>query len=93
MPRRATTLKTKGRRPGGGRTRRIFRPKSCKFCSDQVTLIDFRDTARLAKFTSERGKITPRRISGTCAAHQRQLSRAIKHARTVALMPYIAAGV
>ena len=70
--------------------RKIFRKKVCKFCSERVKGIDFRDTLRLSKFTSERGKILPRRISGACARHQRELARAIKRARAIALMPYIA---
>lgn len=71
--------------------RRIVRHKACKFCIERVERIDFRDTARLSKFTSERGKILPRRISGNCAKHQRQLSGSIKRARSIALMPYVAA--
>ena len=70
--------------------RRFIRRKACKFCAERMEAIDFRDTARLSKFASERGKILPRRISGTCASHQRQLSRAIKRARAIALMPYVA---
>ena len=71
--------------------RKILRKKSCKFCADKVEEIDFRDTMRLMKFASERGKILPRRISGNCSRHQRQLSRSIKRARAVALVPYVAA--
>lgn len=70
--------------------RRAFRRKVCKFCVDRLEGIDYRDTGRLTKFTSERGKILPRRVSGTCAGHQRQLARAVKRARTIALMPFIA---
>ena len=70
--------------------RRIVRRKACKFCLDRIETIDFRDTARLSKFTSERGKILPRRISGNCARHQRQLAGSIKRARSIALMPYVA---
>lgn len=70
--------------------KRFVRRKACKFCGDRVERIDFRDTQRLGKFTSERGKILPRRISGNCARHQRQLARAIKRARSVALMSYVA---
>ena len=55
---------------------------------DRVDLIDYKDVRRLKNFVSERGKITPRRISGSCARHQRQLTRAIRQARTVALLPY-----
>ncbi len=72
-------------------SKRPVRRKVCKFCSERVKEIDYRDTARLGKFTSERGKILPRRISGTCTAHQRQLAWAIKRARVLALMPFIAA--
>ena len=70
--------------------RRVFRRKVCKFCSERVEWIDYKDTMRLAKFTSERGKILPRRVSGTCAHHQRELSRALKRARSIALMPFVA---
>ena len=70
--------------------RRFGRRKVCKFCMDKVQLIDHKDVRRLKNFVSERGKITPRRISGSCARHQRQLTRAIRRARTVALVPYTA---
>ncbi len=65
------------------------RKKVCVFCADKVDFIDYKDTAKLRKFISERGKITPRRISGTCAKHQRELNTAIKRARQVALLPYV----
>ena len=64
------------------------RKKVCTFCVDKVTSIDFKDAAKLRRFTSERGKILPRRMSGNCAKHQRQLSEAIKRARAIALLPY-----
>ena len=67
-----------------------FRKKQCKFCLDKVTAIDYKDVGRLAKMLTERGKIIPSRISGTCAWHQRMVSRAIKRARYVALLPYVA---
>jgi small subunit ribosomal protein S18 len=70
--------------------RRFGRRTGCKFCVDKVGLVDFKDVRRLRSFVSERGKITPRRISGSCARHQRQLTRAIRRARTVALVPYTA---
>ena len=63
--------------------------KVCIFCADKIAHIDYKDTARLRKCISERAKILPRRITGTCAAHQRQLTVAIKRARHVALLPYI----
>ena len=65
------------------------RKKICIFCADKVDYIDYKDAGKLRKFISERGKILPRRISGTCAKHQRDLSIAIKRARQVALLPYI----
>ena len=66
------------------------RKKVCNFCVDKVTSIDFKDSAKLRRYTSERGKILPRRTTGTCAAHQRQLTIDIKRARQIALLPYVA---
>ena len=63
--------------------------KVCIFCADKVSFIDYKDTAKLRKFISERGKILPSRVSGTCAKHQRDLNTAIKRARQVALLPYV----
>ena len=65
------------------------RKKVCIFCADKVDFIDYKDSAKLRKFISERGKILPRRISGACAKHQRDINTAIKRARQVALLPYI----
>ena len=65
------------------------RKKVCIFCQDKVNDIDYKDTAKLRKFISERAKILPRRVSGNCALHQRQLTVAIKRARQMALLPYI----
>ena len=65
------------------------RRKVCVFCSEKIPYIDYKDSNRLRKFISERGKILPRRISGTCAKHQRELTIAIKRARQVALLPYV----
>ena len=65
------------------------RRKVCQFCVDKATFVDYKDVAKLKKFTSERGKILPRRATGACAMHQRQLTEAIKRARQVALMPYV----
>lgn len=64
------------------------RKKVCAFCVDKVETIDYKDIARLRRFMSERGKILPRRVTGTCAKHQRELTVAIKRARQVALLPY-----
>jgi len=74
---------------GGLRMRRA-RKKVCSFCMDKVKEIDYKDIAKIKKFTSERGKILPRRISGCCAKHQRQLTLAIKRARHIAFLPYTA---
>lgn len=71
----------RGRRP---------RRKVCQFCADKMDHIDYKDVQRLRKYLTERGKIMPRRASGTCAKHQRQLATAIKRARVMALLPYVA---
>jgi len=68
----------------------FFRKKICKFCSEKLETIDYKDVARLQKFVTEKGKILPSRISGTCARHQRRLTRAIKFARAIAILPYTA---
>lgn len=65
------------------------RKKVCAYCADKVDYIDYKDTARLKKNLSERYKILPRRVTGTCARHQRQLTIAVKRARHLALIPYI----
>ncbi len=72
-------------KPRGNRKRR----KVCAFCVDKVESIDYKDTAKLKRYLSERSKILPRRTTGTCAMHQRQLTDAIKRARHVALLPYV----
>ena len=72
------------------RQRRNRRKKVCNFCVDKVETIDYKDVARLRRFISERAKILPRRVTGTCARHQRELTVAIKRARHIALLPYTA---
>lgn len=72
------------RRRGGRR-----RKKVCMFCTEDNGVIDYKDTNKLRRYISERGKILPRRITGTCAKHQRKLTVAIKRARHISLMPYI----
>lgn len=79
----------KGEGKGGMRVRRA-KKKVCAFCVDKVADIDYKEVAKLRKYISERGKILPRRISGNCAKHQRQLTTAIKRARHIALLPYTA---
>lgn len=73
----------------GGRPQRRGRKKVCSFCVDRVNSIDYKDIQRLRKYTTERAKIIPRRVTGTCAKHQRDLTIAIKRARHLALMPYV----
>ncbi len=72
-----------------GRRDRRKRKKVCSFCVDKIALVDYKDAGRLRRYLTERGKILPRRITGNCARHQRQLTRAIKRARQVALLPYV----
>lgn len=74
------------RRDRGRKPRR----KVCSFCVDKVENIDYKDVAKLRRFVTERGKILPRRISGNCAKHQRQVTVAIKRARNIALLPFTA---
>ncbi|MDO4788836.1 MAG: 30S ribosomal protein S18 [Johnsonella sp.] len=76
----------RGRRPGSGMRRR---KKVCSYCGENTKSIDYKDVASLKKYVSERGKILPRRITGSCAKHQRELTVAIKRARHIALMPYV----
>jgi small subunit ribosomal protein S18 len=79
----------RGGKQGGQGGRRFIRArKSCKFCADKVDYIDYKDSRLLGSYIPERGKILPRRISGTCAPHQRMLAVAIKRARNAALLPF-----
>ncbi len=73
-----------GRRPGGGRRRKV-----CRFCVEKIDYIDYKDVRLLMMALGDRGKIQPRRISGTCAKCQRRLTTAIKRARQLALIPYV----
>ena len=74
------------KRRGGG----MRRKKVCQFCADKTERIDYKDVEKLRKYVTERGKILPKRITGTCAMHQREVTTAIKRARIVALLPYVA---
>ena len=75
----------------GGKKKFFYRRKRvCKFCVEKIEYIDFKDVKTLQQFIPERGKILPRRISGTCALHQRKLQNAIKRARIAALLPFTA---
>lgn len=66
------------------------RKKVCQFCADKTEVIDYKDVEKIKKYVTERGKILPKRITGTCAMHQREVTTAIKRARIVALLPYTA---
>ena len=80
------------RREGGpGGRKQYFRRRTvCKFCEEKIDVIDFKDVRLLSEFIAERGKILPRRLTGTCSTHQRALSEAIKRARNIALLPFAA---
>jgi small subunit ribosomal protein S18 len=80
-----------GGRPGGGREggRKFFRRKKvCKFCTEKIDNINYKDVRLLGQFVAESGKIVPRRLTGVCTPHQRRLSDAIKQARNIALLPF-----
>ncbi len=82
--------KKTGEKGAQGQRRTLFRRrKVCKFCADKIDDINYKDVKLIGPFVPERGKILPRRISGTCAAHQRKLQTAIKRARQIALIPYV----
>ena len=84
----------RGGRPGGGRAgggRFYRRRKVCRFCVDKVDHVDYKEASKLTTFIGERGKILPRRLTGTCTGHQRQLKTAIKRARNCAMMPFATA--
>lgn len=92
-PRRDDRAGRGGRRPAGPGGRRFFRRrKVCKFCVEKMDHIDYKDVKVIGQFIGERGKILPRRVTGVCAPHQRQLKVAIKRARNIALLPFAVAG-
>src|SRR6516165_12644550 len=76
---------------GGGRKQYFRRRKVCKFCDEKIDVIDYKDVRLVGQFVSERGKILPRRLTGTCSPHQRLLAVAIKRARNIAFLPFAAA--
>ena len=88
-PPRSGDQRPRPRRPGGGGGR-FGRRRVCAFCVDKVTFIDYKEAGRLRRYISDRGKIEPRRKTGTCAGHQRMLTTALKRARHVALLPFTA---
>lgn len=79
---------TPAAKPARKPMKRTSRRKVCAFCQEKVEVIDYKDVNRLKKYITEGGKILPRRMTGTCAMHQRELSNAIKKARIVALLPF-----
>ena len=86
MPRMRDDKRPRKREP---RKRRVFKKKPCRFCGDKVENIDYLDYQRFQKFITERGKMIPSRITGNCAKHQRQIARAIRKARVMALLPFV----
>ena len=84
---RSTPRRTPGGGPGG-RGKFFRRKKVCKFCTEKIDAIPYRDVRLLQQFVAERGKIVPRRLTGVCTTHQRRLTRAIKQARNIALLPF-----
>ncbi|MDR3072264.1 MAG: 30S ribosomal protein S18 [Clostridiales Family XIII bacterium] len=77
-------MESRPKRSGGMRKKKV-----CQFCAEKNSKIDYKDVETLSKFISDRGKILPKRVTGTCAIHQREIARAIKRARVVALLPYV----
>ena len=88
MPQRGGSREREGK-PTGRKKFFVRRRKVCKFCAEKLEYVDWKDVKLLQSFIPERGKILPRRISGTCALHQRKLQTAIKRARQIALIPYV----
>ena len=88
---RSSRRSYRGGRGGRGGGRRYGRSRVCNFCVDKVTRIDYKDHEMLRRYVTDRGKIQPRRQTGTCAKHQRALARAVKRARHVALLPFTGA--
>lgn len=78
-----------GGRRGSGRRQYFRRRKVCKFCTEKIDVIDYKDLKLIGQFVSERGKILPRRLTGTCSPHQHTLTTAIKRARNIAFLPFV----
>ena len=86
---RGRMAKTKGKKKFPSKGKRFIRKKVCLFCKGTAGSIDYKDADKLRRFTTERGKIMPSRVTGNCAKHQRQLAAAIKIARIIALLPFV----
>ncbi|HZT68719.1 MAG TPA: 30S ribosomal protein S18 [Terriglobia bacterium] len=87
---KSKTAEANAKRPPAGRRQFFRRRKVCKFCVEKIDFIDYKDVKLIGSFIAERGKILPRRLTGTCSPHQRALTRAIKQARNIALLPFAA---
>ncbi len=87
MPKRSALAKAKWKKKKGSR-KKVFKKKVCPLCVGKIAEIDFKEADKLSRFTTEKGKIIPRRISGACAKHQRGIAKAIKRARVACLMPF-----
>lgn len=87
---RPSSGRREGGSPGGPRKQYFRRRKVCKFCEEKIDWIDYKDLRMLGQFVAERGKILPRRLTGTCSPHQHSLATAIKRARNIALLPFAA---
>ena len=83
---------TKGGDRDGGKKRTMGRRKQCKFCGDEALKIDYKDAGLLNYFITDRGKLVPRRLSGNCAKHQREIAVAVNRARMLAIMPFAVTG-
>ena len=87
MPRERDS-KAKGKGKTKGKAKGLAKKKYCKLCFEKVGFVDYKDEKRLGRFVTDRGKIVPRRVSGSCSMHQKQLTTAIKRARVLALLPF-----
>ena len=83
-----TPREGRGEREGGGRRQYVSRPKFCQFCTDKNLKIDYKNTELITRYVNETGKIRPRRQTGACALHQREVATAVKNARHIALIPF-----
>jgi small subunit ribosomal protein S18 len=89
MPRRSDEKTKKPKTKKFDSKEKFFRKKSCRFCLDKTEAIDYKDSMRMKRFITEKGKIMPSRLTGNCAKHQRKIATAIKRARHIAILPYV----
>lgn len=87
--RREREIEPKKRRGGPERERRIFKKRPCRLCKEKIESINYKDSDYLSKFISDRGRIVPSRITGSCAKHQRMIANAVKRARIADLLPFV----